>query len=135
MHTTCTTLRPLTARQAEVLRFYCDRIRRSGVPSFHEVMAHFGFSATNVVADHLRALERKGYVRRPDGWHRARALTVLFDADGERFSSVVPTLPAVLWTERGEAWERVAVDLRPREPREHGVDHRWALVAVHGGVQ
>jgi repressor LexA len=55
----------LTKRQAHILAFIRSQIAsRSKPPTVREIMAHFGFASPNAVASHLRALERKGFIRR-----------------------------------------------------------------------
>ncbi len=66
---------PLTARQREVLDFVRQFMRRAGYPpTVREIGSHFGFVPRSVF-DHLKALERKGYVRR-DG-AKSRSLQIL----------------------------------------------------------
>jgi len=62
----------LTARQEQVLRFIRFSIRDRGYPpTLREIGAHMGIKSTNGVNDHLRALERKGYLTREDMKSRA----------------------------------------------------------------
>ena len=62
----------LTARQEQVLRFITDSIKDRGYPpTLREIGAHMGIRSTNGVNDHLRALERKGYLTREDMKSRA----------------------------------------------------------------
>jgi hypothetical protein len=65
----------LTDRQKEVLSYiseYMDAWGRS--PSFEEVCSHFGFSSYNTVSGYLNILEQKGYIRRPRGKNKKRAI-------------------------------------------------------------
>ncbi|MBI4702711.1 MAG: transcriptional repressor LexA [Deltaproteobacteria bacterium] len=65
-------MRGLTARQEEVLGFIRDSILDRGYPpTLREIGAHMGIRSTNGVNDHLRALERKGYLTRDDMKSRA----------------------------------------------------------------
>ena len=64
---------PLTARQAEVLAFIRQNSHLYG-PSVREIAAGIGVKSPNGVVCHLKALERKGFVRRIKG--RARGLEV-----------------------------------------------------------
>lgn len=58
-------LPPLTERQQQVLGFIRDSIHYRGrPPTLREIGAHMGIRSTNCVNDHLRALERKGYLTR-----------------------------------------------------------------------
>lgn len=56
----------LTARQAEVLDFIKANSGLYG-PAVREIAAAFGIKSPNGVACHLKALERKGYLRRLPG--------------------------------------------------------------------
>jgi repressor LexA len=70
----------LTDRQREVLGFISDSIRKRGYPpTLREIGSHFGIRSTNGVNDHLRALEKKGYLHRED--LKSRALRPLFTAE------------------------------------------------------
>ncbi|MGN6733442.1 MAG: transcriptional repressor LexA [Candidatus Binatia bacterium] len=55
----------LTSRQKEIYDFLLKTIREKGfAPSIHEIGRRFKIASTNGVSDHLKALERKGYIRR-----------------------------------------------------------------------
>lgn len=57
----------LTARQKAVLTFITESIDDRGYPpTLREIGNHLGIKSTNGVNDHLRALERKGYLTRED---------------------------------------------------------------------
>jgi len=74
----------LTKRQEQTLDFIRASIRERGYPpTLREIGEHMGIRSTNGVNDHLRALERKGYLRRED--MKSRALRVV----GEQESSAV----------------------------------------------
>lgn len=61
-----------TAKQRAVLNFIEEYIAREGMPpTLREIGKAFGIRSTNGVNDHLRALERKGYIRRRDMLSRA----------------------------------------------------------------
>ncbi|MFO0614168.1 MAG: transcriptional repressor LexA [Polyangiaceae bacterium] len=62
----------LTDRQQQVLRYIRESITERGYPpTLREIGAHMGIRSTNGVNDHLRALERKGYLTREDMKSRA----------------------------------------------------------------
>ncbi len=62
----------LTARQQQVLEYIRNSIAERGYPpTLREIGAHMGIRSTNGVNDHLRALERKGYLTREDMKSRA----------------------------------------------------------------
>jgi len=55
----------LTARQKAIYDFLVKTIREKGfAPSIPEIGRQFKIASTNGVSDHLKALERKGYIRR-----------------------------------------------------------------------
>lgn len=71
---------PLTDRQEKILAFIKKSIQDQGYPpTIREIGEHFGIRSTNGVNDHLKALERKGYLLR--GELKSRALSVI---DGGR---------------------------------------------------
>ena len=62
----------LTKRQEMVLEFISQSISDRGYPpTLREIGSHMGIRSTNGVNDHLRALERKGYLTREDMKSRA----------------------------------------------------------------
>ncbi len=62
----------LTHRQQMVLDFIRESITDRGYPpTLREIGARMGIRSTNGVNDHLRALERKGYLKREDMKSRA----------------------------------------------------------------
>lgn len=65
-------MRALTRRQQTVLEYIQTSIRQNGYPpTLREIGSHFGIRSTNGVNDHLRALERKGFLTRQDMKSRA----------------------------------------------------------------
>src|SRR5215468_6067683 len=68
----------LTQRQQMVLDFIRESIATRGYPpTLREIGAKMGIRSTNGVNDHLRALERKGYLTREDMKSRALKPTAL----------------------------------------------------------
>lgn len=64
---------PLTRRQKQVLDFISRCIDERGYPpTLREIGQHMSIRSTNGVNDHLKALERKGYLKRED--LKARAM-------------------------------------------------------------
>lgn len=58
-------LPPLTTRQRAIHEFILKTIREKGfAPSIQEIGRQFKIASTNGVSDHLKALEKKGYIRR-----------------------------------------------------------------------
>src|SRR3954449_12491000 len=75
----------LTDRQQQVLGYIRQSIHERGYPpTLREIGAFMGIRSTNGVNDHLRALERKGYLTRED--MKSRALRPSMEG-------VVPTPP------------------------------------------
>jgi repressor LexA len=55
----------LTDRQKAIYDFLLKTIREKGfAPSIHEIGRQFKIASTNGVSDHLKALEKKGYIHR-----------------------------------------------------------------------
>src|SRR5688572_4011097 len=70
----------LTKRQEQTLEFIRHSIEDRGYPpTLREIGEHMGIRSTNGVNDHLRALERKGYLTRED--MKSRALKLVEDQD------------------------------------------------------
>lgn len=62
----------LTDRQRDILDFITSSIAKRGYPpTLREIGSHFKIKSTNGVNDHLRALEKKGYLQRDDLKSRA----------------------------------------------------------------
>jgi repressor LexA len=71
----------LTHRQQMVLDFIKESITDRGYPpTLREIGARMGIRSTNGVNDHLRALERKGYLKRED--MKSRALRPISTTNG-----------------------------------------------------
>ena len=65
----------LTSRQEAILRFIIESIQDMGYPpTIAEIGEEFDIGSTNGVNDHLRALEKKGYIERSS---KARGIHVL----------------------------------------------------------
>ena len=87
---------PLTERQQKVLDFISSSIEDRGYPpTLREIGGHMGIRSTNGVNDHLKALEKKGYLERED--LKSRALRpISFDGAGPTGQMVdVPILGRV----------------------------------------
>jgi repressor LexA len=73
----------LTQRQRDILDFISASIVERGFPpTLREIGEHFSIRSTNGVNDHLKALEKKGHLRREDLKSRAMR-PVLPDGNGE----------------------------------------------------
>lgn len=80
------TTKKLTKRQQLVLQYIVQHIDDFGYPpTIREIGDHLDIKSTNGVNDHLKALERKGYLERQDA--KSRALRPLRDELGEPISS------------------------------------------------
>ncbi len=71
-------MKGLTDRQQQILDFITSSILERGYPpTIREIGAHMGIKSTNGVNDHLKALERKGFLQRDDLKSRAMRPTNL----------------------------------------------------------
>jgi repressor LexA len=69
---------PLTPRQAQVLEFIDEEVRRKGYPpSVREIGEAVGLSSSSTVHAHLAALQDKGYLRRDPT--KPRAIEICFE--------------------------------------------------------
>jgi SOS-response transcriptional repressor LexA len=74
-------MRELTEKQAAVLGFIERHIAMEGrAPTIREIGASLRVDSTNGVVDHLKALERKGYIQREPG--RVYGIRVLRTLEG-----------------------------------------------------
>lgn len=86
-------MQKLTERQRAVLTFISASIDERGYPpTLREIGNHLGIKSTNGVNDHLRALERKGFLTRED--MKSRTLRLVRSPDG-RSSTPPPPEPEV----------------------------------------
>jgi repressor LexA len=70
-------MKGLTDRQQQLLDFIEDHVRIHGFPpSIREMADHMGIRSTNGVNDHLKALEKKGYIQRGSGL-KSRAISLM----------------------------------------------------------
>lgn len=64
--------RGLTTRQSQVLNFILDFSSQHGYPpTVREVAAHFGFRSPRAAHDHMKALQKKGFIQSAPGLPRA----------------------------------------------------------------
>lgn len=83
------TPRPLTERQAVILEWIFGETCCKGYqPSYDEIEAAFGFGSGNGLACHLKAIERKGWIKTE--WGRSRSIVFLYTPDGNRFHDFIP---------------------------------------------
>lgn len=84
-------MQKLTERQQAVLDFIEGSIVDRGYPpTLREIGNHLGIKSTNGVNDHLRALERKGYLTREDMKSRTLRLTQM-SSKGEQAAAANDT--------------------------------------------
>ncbi|MEL6177865.1 MAG: transcriptional repressor LexA [Myxococcota bacterium] len=82
-------MKKLTERQRLVLEFIINQLDERGYPpTIREIGEHMEIRSTNGVNDHLKALERKGYLVRDES--KSRALRPLFSADGTPLQTSAP---------------------------------------------
>ena len=68
---------PPTERQIAILAFICTNwLERGWAPTLREIGAKFSIRSTNGVNEHLRALVRRGLLRRQPLLSRAMAVTM-----------------------------------------------------------
>lgn len=92
----------LTDRQKEILEFITRRIEDQGYPpTIREIGEFMGIRSTNGVNDHLKALERKGFLKREN--LKSRALRpVSMDGDGHPKEESRGNVVATILPLRGE---------------------------------
>lgn len=83
----------MTSRQQAVLEYIAESIDAFGFPpTIQEIGKHFGIASTNGVYDHLKTLERKGYIERSA---KARSIRLTQKAIARIRRSHGGTLPLV----------------------------------------
>jgi repressor LexA len=82
----------LTKRQAEILNFIKTHIQYSGFPpTISEIQGQFSFKSPNAVQEHLKALVRKGQIRRnPNQWRGLELIVSYKSRDEAAQYSTVP---------------------------------------------
>ncbi len=82
-----TSSRPLTERQAQVLDYIRSYRRENGyAPALRDIGKRFGIRSTNGCSDHLKALERKGFIEVD---HRVSRGIVVLDQGGRTDVEVI----------------------------------------------
>lgn len=86
----------LSPRQREILEFLVATIDQSGVfPSYREIGRALGIGSTNGVSDHLKALEKKGYVERVGGRGASRSMRLTGRAGDTMSTEGIVGVPVV----------------------------------------
>lgn len=83
----------LSPRQRDVVDFICSTVAQRGLPpTYREIGDALGIASTNGVADHVKALIKKGYLRKVGGspGGLARGIQLTSKARSVRRSAVVP---------------------------------------------
>jgi repressor LexA len=90
-------LKKLTSRQREILNFINEEVMHKNYPpSVREICQAMGLSSSSTVHAHLKALERKGYIKRDPT--KPRAIEILdpsVNSKQKRRSRLVPLLGQV----------------------------------------
>lgn len=77
-------MRPLTARQTEVLELIKTTILETGMPPTRaEIARQLGFRSANAAEEHLKALARKGVIEILPGTSRGIKLNIPLDNDAQ----------------------------------------------------
>ena len=87
----------LTDRQTQVLKFIQGFKKEEGIaPTYREIAGYFGFRSTKAALDHVRALERKGFVRLHGNRSRSIEIVTPESASAGYFASIpiLGTIPA-----------------------------------------
>jgi repressor LexA len=125
--------RDLTVRQAQVLAFIREYIlAEGGSPTYREIAGRFSFRSIKAAADHVGALEKKGYVRRRIG--RSRGIELLTPNSIHSLSPIeVPLVGAIRAgcpeTQTEHANGTLSVD---RAALGSAVDHHLFALEVRG---
>lgn len=68
-------MQSLTEKQKKVLYFISEKVQENIPPTIREIAHGLGFSSTGTVRDYLKALEKKGYLKR--GHNKSRSIELL----------------------------------------------------------
>lgn len=89
-------VKALTKRQKEILKYISDHIDSEGFPpTRNELCKHFGFRSPNAAESHLRALEGKQMIRIGAGRSRGLTLTALARSQLDESGRPQRTMPLV----------------------------------------
>lgn len=118
----------LTRRQRSIYEFIVRQVRREGIPpTLMEIADAFGLSSAAGISDHLKAIERKGYIRRRPGASRGIELAREATPNPARRSVAVPILgdvPSGRGLSTGRRAGRLFVDSRLERGRLFAVRAR-----------
>ncbi len=84
----------VTSRQQQIFDFVTQHIERHGFPPcISEIQKHFYFKSPNSVVQHLKALDRKGWIKRHP--HKSRGIEITEAPKGKEASSDTIGVPLV----------------------------------------
>lgn len=84
----------LTPKQAEILKIIEDQIEKTGLaPTYRDIARACGYDAVGTVQDHVRALMKKGYLKKDP--RIARGLKLVHQEMQRTFSRNIPILGTV----------------------------------------
>ncbi|MCA0446902.1 MAG: transcriptional repressor LexA [Bacteroidetes bacterium] len=85
----------LTDRQKQILAYLLEYKKQFGFPpSFQEIADKFKFASLTAVKDHLKALEKKGFIKKSG--FKARAIDIIIpEEEMETFSPGIPIIGKV----------------------------------------
>lgn len=90
----------LTDRQQAIFDFIVGRVRHEGIPpTLMEIAAAFGLTSPAGIADHLKAIERKGFIRRRPGASRGIEVADMMPAPGasSAWLPLAGKVPSAAW--------------------------------------
>ena len=103
----------LTQRQAEIIAFIRECLKENGVPPTHnEIATQFGLKGTYGVRQHLRLMEKKGYLHLSQGKARGIRLTSAISPLYDREIHEIPLLGRIAAGQPVLAVENVEDHLR-----------------------
>ena len=109
-------LTKLTERQNEVLQFIKHEVKGKGIaPTRADIADHFGFRSKNAATDHIKALQRKGYIKVYNDMSRGIQVTKSHKKADEH-EDMLPIVGAVAAGSPIEAIENIEdhVEVSPR---------------------
>lgn len=126
-------MKELTARQREVYEYLRDT---DPLPTYREIGLRFGFTV-NAAAQHVKALERKGFVSRVGGgsarslWVKGRELASVIEAPDEVTSGTEIEIGARSCSSPGKNSRSGIMLVLTRQPNESIlIDHGRIVVTV-----
>lgn len=98
----------LTTRQRQVLNFIRRSLQKNGIaPTRAEIADAMGFQSKNAAVDHLKALERKGFIRLHSDLSRGIQLLEGNDGPTDEVDLPVQTLPIIGMVAAGSPIEAI----------------------------